>query len=64
MPDITMCRPIDGCERRNECYRYRAIPNERQSQMCNMCGGNSKPWPDNFREIPIWAELSPINWQE
>ena len=31
MPDITMCNGI-GCEAKETCYRYKAIPNEhRQS---------------------------------
>jgi hypothetical protein len=29
MPDITMCLNKE-CPMRNECYRYRAIPNEYQ----------------------------------
>ncbi len=33
MPDISMC-PNSDCPKSNECYRYRAIPNEyRQSYM-------------------------------
>ena len=31
MPDIAMCRG-DGCPRKAECYRYRAVPTpQRQS---------------------------------
>jgi len=37
MPDITMC--INGtCEVRNECYRYRAIPDYWQSKGFFDCG--------------------------
>ncbi len=30
MPDITMCEG-DGCETKNTCYRFTAIPSMRQS---------------------------------
>jgi hypothetical protein len=30
MPDISMCRG-DGCPRKRECYRCRAVPSQRQS---------------------------------
>jgi hypothetical protein len=30
MPDITMCNGI-GCEAKETCYRYKAIPNKYQS---------------------------------
>ena len=30
MPDITMCKG-DGCEAKNTCYRFTAIPSMRQS---------------------------------
>lgn len=40
MPDISMCCN-EFCEKRNECYRYRATPNSTQSytnffKMCNL----------------------------
>ena len=65
MADITMCRPIDGCPKKNECYRYRAIPNDRQSWMNNMCGGNGiDTWPHNFQDIEGRRHLMSVNWQE
>jgi len=30
MPDITMCKG-DGCETKNTCHRFTAIPSMRQS---------------------------------
>ena len=61
MPDITMCSG-KNCEIKNECYRYRAIPNEfRQSWFADndlykygSCDffTSVKGWPDSYlREV-------------
>ena len=41
MPDITLC--VNGtCEIRNECYRYRAVPDYWQSKTFFNCGFNKE----------------------
>jgi len=53
MPDITMC--VNGmCEFRNECYRYRAVPDYWQSLAFFQCKKKEK---SNFMPILEGAKI-------
>jgi hypothetical protein len=59
MPDLAMCNGT-GCPSANECYRFRAIPNEfRQSYFTMPPIKGDKC--DYFWSIDGYARLKPIN---
>ena len=56
MPDIAMCQDVN-CEKRYTCYRYRAIPSQRQSY--------SEPYKENgvcqyYQGIEPWRGLRSV----
>jgi len=62
MPDITMCEDKE-CPLRNECYRYRAIPNEfRQYYFCESPRQNDDCI--EFYKIPDRARIKDIKEED
>jgi len=52
VPDIAMCDNTE-CPRRQDCYRYRAVPTERRQAYCEFVGGVECPdfWPIDGRRV-------------
>lgn len=61
MAGITMCQGI-GCDMRNSCYRYRAVPDCRRQSWANF--QHSKEGCQSFLTIYHGGRVMPLDWQE
>ncbi len=56
MPDITMCKG-DHCPAKNNCYRFRAIPSERQSVFAELPFDDRLGVCDSFDDIKHYNKI-------